>query len=780
MSKKHKHRPTSTFSPADLRPRIDRARREGRFQQALELTKQLHKYEPTPDNLDLLKEVYLGRARQLRTQGQTRDALTVLDVASRLDGMSPGWLERLCEEMAQCGEIARTLALIEKLPDPAPANRILARVADAAVQRQAAGRAALPPPQQADFDRIVLAFQQIESGQDETARQTLQGIGLRSPFLEWKLLLRGLQAYWQNDDERALENWQRLTPERLPARLAAPFRFRIDSAFRAAQTPATQTTLQKQIDGLQGSTLLPQLRTLQATLARSHVERGYQRGMATALRQAEALLPALRQEAPRLVPRLATCFYWHILETGPDDLLRYQRVFGPPPDDPHFYRLQALGYERADELDVAHHFWQQYEREIAAHPQKWPGDQAAHARALIWQHMGHNAASVPEPSKKSRRRSFALFDEEGPFKPLDPSAEKCFQKSLELAPDLLEAHEALVRYHLEAKREGKAEKAARQLLQHFPNHVPTLELLSDLRRKRGDYAAALELIQQALRGNALDRRLRRKVSDAHLLLARAHVEFGRFDEARQQFQAALDQSSGPDGSMILAHWAACEFKASDEARAEELLQQALARTTAPVGVSYLLLAEVQRLKLARSLKTRFEQDLKNGLATPTVDGAVFLTRILAGLHIGGVKYHGQKGHTQKVLSYIYKARNLDFTEPKLEELCRNLLDMEAYPQARRFANIGERSYLDSPVFPYLHALAWIQEKGRRVPTWQVVPKLKRARSLAQAQPPNERRDRMLEDIDKHLQELNPFDLDFLGRMFGFGQEDDYDDTDEDW
>lgn len=773
MTKKHKHHQTSTFSPADLRPRIDRARQEGRFQQALELTKQLHKYEPTPANLELLTEVYLGRARQLRNQGQTRDAVTVLDVAARLEGASPTWRERLAQEMALCGEVGRTLTLLENLPDPATAQRILAYIADAAMQQEAAGRAALPPALRDDFDRIVLAFQQVESGQDEAAREALQGIGLRSPFLEWKLLLRGLQAYWKNEEDRAVENWQRLTPERLPARLAAPFRIRIDSAFRAAQPAATQAVLQKLFDRLQGSTLLPQLRSLQAALA-------HKSKMATALRQVETLLPALRKETPQLVSRFAACFYWHILETGPDDLLRYQRVFGQPPDDPHFHRLQALGYERAGELHLAHQHWQEYEREIASQTQKWPGDQADHARAFIWQHMGQNAASIPEPLKKPKRRSFALFDEDDPLAPLNPPAEKCFQKSLELAPDLLETHEALVRYHLEAKRESKAEKAARQLLQHFPDHVPTLELLSDLRLDRGDYAAALELIEQAMKGNALDRRLRRKVSDAHLLLARAHVESGRFDEARQQFQASLDLSSGSDGSMILAHWAACEFKAGDDVRAEELLQQALARTAAPVGVSYLLLTEVLRLKLDRALKKRFEQDLKSGLTTPNPDAAVFLTRILAGLHTGGVQYIGQKGHTQKALSYIYKSRNLDFSEPQLEELCRNLLDMDAYAQTRRFANIGERHYPENPVFPYLHALAWIQEKGRRAPTWQVVPILKRARMLAQAQPSNERRDRMLEDIEKHLHEWNPFDLDFLGRVFGFGDEDDDDDTDEDW
>ena len=772
MSKKHKHHHTTAYSPEELRRRVDRARQEGRFQQALELTKQLHKHEPTPTHLELLKEVYLGRARQLRNQGLTRDALTVLDVASHLDGTSPAWLERLAQEMALCGEVRRTLALIDNLPDPASAQRILAYVADAAVQQEAAGRAALPPALQADFDRILLAFAQVELGQDEQARETLQGVGLRSPFLEWKLLLRGLQAYWQNEDERAVENWQRLTSERLPARLAAPFRFRIDAAFRAAQLPATQAALNKQADRLQGSTLLSQLRSLQATLA-------HKGKTAAALRQVEALLPMLRQEATQLVSRLAACFYWQILESGPDDILRYQRVFGPPPDDPHFHRLQAIGYERADELRLAHRHWQQYEQEISAHPEKWPGDQANHARALIWQRMGQNAASIPEPKRKQRGRSFGMFGDMDSFAALDPSAEKCFQKSLALAPDLLETHEALVRYHLEGKREGKAEKSARQLLQHFPDHVPTLELLSDLRRKHGDYGVALELIEQALRGNALDRQLRRKASDAHLLLARARVETDYFDEARLQFQSALDLSSGSDGSMILAHWAACEFKAGQTTQAEQLIQQALSRTTAPVGISYLLLTEVLRLKLDRALKKRFEQDLKSGLAMPNQEGAVFLTRILAGLHSGDIRYIGQKGHMQKVLSYIYKSRELNFTEPQLEELCRNLIDMEAYPQARRSANIGERCYPDSPFFPYLHALAWIEQQGRHVPTWQVVPLLKRARSLAHAQPSNERRDHMLEEIDKHLHDLNPFDFDFLGRIFGFG-EDDNADADDDW
>src|SRR5262249_31772495 len=148
------------------------------------------------------------------------------------------------------------------------------------------------------FDLVQQAFKQVEAGQDEEARAALQNIGLQSPFLEWKLLLRGLIAYYQNDDARAVENWQRLNAELLPARLAAPLRFAIDKDFRAAQPPATQTALQQQADRLQGSGLVPALRGIQKAIVNEHQ-------LPQAFRQAENVLPTLRHDAPHQVPRLA-------------------------------------------------------------------------------------------------------------------------------------------------------------------------------------------------------------------------------------------------------------------------------------------------------------------------------------------------------------------------------------------------------------------------------------------------------------------------------------------
>ena len=100
---KHHHAPTSA---ADLRPRIDRAAAEGRFQQALELTKQLYRYEPTPAHKQLLLNTYLGRARQLRSSGYTRDAITVINAGLSVDGADLPWLEQAAQELAACGDAA--------------------------------------------------------------------------------------------------------------------------------------------------------------------------------------------------------------------------------------------------------------------------------------------------------------------------------------------------------------------------------------------------------------------------------------------------------------------------------------------------------------------------------------------------------------------------------------------------------------------------------------------------------------------------------------------------
>jgi tetratricopeptide (TPR) repeat protein len=762
------------LSSADLADRVRKALTESRTQQALELAKQLQKQEPTAVHLALLKEAYLQRAQHLRSQGYERDAGTTLLAGVPYAGDDSLWLAKVAEELAACGHGKQAMELLP--PTSRIRERVVAKAADQAVGQREAGRNLMPEELRGQFDRVLQAFKHLESGQDEQAREALQEIGLQSPFLEWKLMLRGLAAYYQKDDARAVENWSRLSNDRLPARLVAPLRFSIDSAYRTAQEPKAQAFLQKQADRLQDVGPIHVLRDIRSALATG-------KGLAQAFRLIEGVLPALKELGPHLVPRLAYCFYWAIIQKGtPEDMTRYRRVFGDPVDDPGLVRVRALAAEHFADLTPAHALWQQYEQTVTANPAAWPGEQATRVRALIWAHMGKNAAFIPDDRQMAKLPQF-LRDHPDRPRALNPNADTCFRRSIELAPDQLEPYEALFHYYQDRKKAKKAEQAARRLLKQFPDHVPTLEALADLRTEQHDYPEALTLLQRALKLNPLHGLLRLKLRNAHLFNARAHTEAGRFEEARAAYRTSLAIDNRHEG-QVLCRWAACEFKAGEPARAEELLQQASAKTSSHMDIALNMLIEVIRLKLARQLKARFDQEFKESLAEPpSAEGAAAATLTMASYRISGVSYVGQKTHEKKVLAYLAKARpTANFGEEQLRNICAALLALNAHGPLRTFAQVGRRRFPTNPHFPWLEAESYIAQSKGRMLTWRVQPLLNEAERLAQQSAQDPGTKELLKQIQERqemMRALNPF-----GRMFDeafgdFGDGDDWDEEDGD-
>jgi len=757
LARKSNTAATPHVTLSQVKFRLARALNEGRFTQALELAKQVYRAEPSATNQDALFNAYLGRGRELRAQHKLRDAATTLQDVVRLVDGNPSRLLPLAEELAACGEPRQALLLVQHEPDSAARQRVFARAADVAVRREETGRALLPDEMRGDFDRVLRAFAALEAGQDQAAREVLQRIGLRSPFLEWKLLLRGMLAYYQNDDARAIDNWQRLDAERLPARLAAPLRARIDAAYRLAQPPAAQNSLRQQSDRLQDPGLALQLRIIQSSLAKEG-------DWGTAFRAAETLLPALRQQAPDLVPRLAACFYWAIINSGyPDDVPRYVRAFGLPPDDPDFHRLQALACERHHDLAGSHPHWRNFEKSIAANPVGWPGEEGKRARALIWLHAGRNAAKTGITDRIPGLPRF-LRDHPDRPKPLKPSADKCYENSIKLAPDLLGAHEALFAYHRENQDSTKAEKAARQLLQRFPDHGPTLEGLADLLGQTDRHAEALESLSRALHHHPLDRDLRAKLGIARLHHARSLAEAGRFEEARAEFLAALDSKDSSDESSVLWKWAACEFKAGDNARAEELLGQARERSATRLAVAFGMAIEASRFKLPRPLKTRLDREFADALTEPPTTASAVAALELAAVHrVLGIEYTGQKTHEKKVLAYLDGTSSSDFTEPAFAEVCKSLLALKAVRALRAYCKRAARRFPRAAIFPFLEAESYFVRGPERVRgAWQAGPLLDTAHRLAMEMPSNEQRTRLLQQISDRKKLVQLLDFGPLG------------------
>ncbi|HKB04026.1 MAG TPA: hypothetical protein VKD90_17520, partial [Gemmataceae bacterium] len=369
---------------APLARRIETALKDGRLPHALELARQLARDRPGPDAQALLRRCYLALGESLVHRGSFRDAHALLAEAERLAVDDPAWWERLAELRADLGDHTRALQLLAKAPGSTARARVMGRVADRAMRDGAAGKELLPPELHSQFEAVHQAFAQYEAGRDDAARETLNAIGLSSPFLEWKLLVRGLIAWAADDTARALENWSRLVPDRLSARLAAPFRLVADKRYASALPADRLATVTRQADQLAGG-LGEALRRLRKQLASEET-------IPDALETARAIVPELKRAVPSLVPRLANVLYWALVSGGqPEDLPRYSRAFGPPVDDPQYYRLQALVMEQMRRLDLAHAFWKKYEEWIVRTPARWPGPQAARARALVLERMGRIA-----------------------------------------------------------------------------------------------------------------------------------------------------------------------------------------------------------------------------------------------------------------------------------------------------------------------------------------------------------------------------------------------------
>jgi tetratricopeptide (TPR) repeat protein len=768
--KQHGFRPPDTGT---LAQRAENAIHEGRFAHARELAGSLVRQTDTPAHRDLFVRATLGRANELQATGHLHDAAAVLaGIFNYLE--DPAQVKLVAETLARSGDLAQAHRLAEKVNDPQLPRRLLAFAVDADMRDRWRGHVLLPAELHPHRDLLRRVFTELHAGQDDKVLESLQGIGLASPYLEWKVFVRGLLAYYQEDDARALDNWQRLSSERLPFRLAAPFRASLDPRYRKAQPAETQRALLSQLERLQGGGSASNVRALQKPLADGH-------HLAQAFRQVESVLPALRAEAPHLVPRLAACFFWAIIDHGfPEDAKRYQRVFGTPPEDPQLWRLEALALEHRGDLEAAHEAWGNLERSLAEHAAALPAEHVRRMRAMIWQHMGHNADiaadSPPLPSSP-----FDYY--EGPPGPLKPSAEQCFAEALKLAPEQLAAHVAVVQHFLDHNKRGKALQAAKRLLKQFPDHVSTLTAAGDISLENGSYKDALALFQRALEVNPLDARLRARLCAAHTAQAGAQVEAGDFDRARAGFKTALSLAEADDKTAILASWAACEFKAGVPDQAEELLGQAGSAPGQALAVAYQMLVSSIRFKLGKPLKTRFEAELNRLLAEPPdVAAAVALARLAAGLARAGVKYVGQKTHEKKVVAYVDRARHGDFNEGQLLQLCAALPTLKAVRLLQNFFQTGQQRFPSNPRF-YVAELDYLMSLPRhRWQPWRVQPLVAKIRELASALPAAEREAllKRVQEAEDELIAANPFarlfgNMDPMGR---FGFEEDGDDDDE--
>jgi hypothetical protein len=627
---------------------------------------------------------------------------------------------------------------------PQPAAR--EHPADRAVRLR--DRTALPAELHAGYDAVLAAFEKYEAGDDDGARAALQAVGLQSPFLEWKLLLRGLVAYSAGDDGRALENWQRLGADRLPARLAAPLRAALDPAFKRTQSAAAVAALDRQLDLLTSDGLLAGLRQLRADLSRD-------RSLTAAFRRAEQVLPLLRRQAPHLVGRLANCFYRAILHHGePSDLPRYRKLFGPPADDPEFHRLEAQAREDGKDDESANRHWAAYEAWLGSNPPGWPADLSRRVRALILHRMAaHAAALADDPNRELREMMSSFFGRtrtpRRPAPPPDPTP--LWRRAVELAPDWEAPTRALFERLVTLNRGDEAERVALKLLDHNPTALGAMGALAGRFSLSGRAAEALDLRVKALAANPLDKALRVQTAYAYVAAARRQALDGDLAGADRTLDAGrvLCEENTPAGYLGLRSVVARKAGRADEA--DRLRDLAHVVPNGRLAAVFFLAVDAGLLKLKPADRRPAEQDLTAALAGPaTAVEASLLYAAWDMYFLEGITYRGQKAQEKKIHALILRVPESAGPAPDFEVLARSVALRNEWKLAEKLAGLLRSKFPDNPVFPLLLAEAEFAKADGMPRPHRVARHLRDALKLAERSP--EARHRDLLDRIRRLQE----------------------------
>jgi hypothetical protein len=201
--------------------------------------------------------------------------------------------------------------------------------------------------------------------------------------------------------------------------------------------------------------------------------------------------------------------------------------------------------------------------------------------------------------------------------------------------------------------------------------------------------------------------------------------------------------------------------------------------------AYCMVTEAIRLKLPKPLKTRFETAFIDGLRNmPTGKDITALVLYHAAVFEQNPLYTGAKTHQIKILKFVDQAKKAPFTSTQLHELCRALLQLQAWKRLGAFSKRGHKEFRSDPAFVYYEAMSILAGNEFDRSTWKAEDLLKKAQRLAAAQPREAQNEAINEQIRKQLMlmaAMNPFGgmMDIFGGPLDHFEDDEFDNGDFD-
>ncbi|MCA9161657.1 MAG: tetratricopeptide repeat protein [Planctomycetales bacterium] len=719
---------------------------KGNAKDALKQAKLLVRGAPLPDHRVLLERAYLGRIQQLVDRRQLPEGRAILRELLSLNPTHPDVLAGLPRLKIVLGETVDESTLFQQNP------AMLTEICDQAVLDSQ-----LVAPTIQGLDRQVEsvrgALVDVEQQRWDEAIAKLKEIPRQSPLSDWRMFVRGLIAFYQRDEQRQNDNWQRLDSERSAFQIAQTLLAASDQPHQPSS--AVSSSLKRLMYATPGNQSVVELRRL-VDIWESDERQKFPHAL-------RSFIEKYKTSQPELVEALTDFAWREYVEMGNEFVLRIvSRSVQGPSHDPHWRRALVLLRESVGE--DPRELWNSVFEEV---PRLacFTEDERSIATALIHVHIARQCREQLR-ILRSDERFDSLVD--GVIR----DGIRHFQDAAKFWPSLKSAYAELVDLYQELERSDEAMETLEKAVRQFPDDF-------DLRVRIASVALGADKLDEAEPHLAAASRLKpRDPILATLKINRCLSLIGHLTRKRQ-FEAAREQvaeyreltSRIEDVPSFYCDLiaAAVEYKAKRESAAEEFVRRAEATLVDPTPAWAYLTSLAVRYRLPKGVKDLYVDRMQAGLnGKPRSETVGELARLLRRMQLADVQYTGRYTLERLTLAYAERMDQAKFHEGDLLDLMHWLYSAPRWRHAlERFAHGAVKRFPDHRWFQYFAGGCEIERGGRARDVQFARWCLTRAYDqFAKAETPEEQAvyykiEKMLEalDFDERRSLFGPIDVD---------------------
>ena len=697
---------------------VQRELAKGDFKNALKISKDCYRSNTSPSIRRVLELAYAGRIRQLYEMGLIAEAQAALENLLELGPSVPEVIQAVPPLRVLVGHKGvDTAAVFAENP------ALLKTLVDQAVRDDQR-----PIPKAAGCEEQIrevrLALLDVQRGDDAEALRRLDLIGRASPLADWKLFLRGLIGFYQRDDERMKQNWQRLDPMRPAFRISSVLlkaigqpleetpRFDMDSRIhrlgRLLYRDSPFNDLQK-LESLysdDGFAFVSQFKAFRAQYGKSHPQ------------MIVAIVDMLWKRAVR--------------QRDPEMLDVVMHVCAAPAWDPNWNRAQALVNETIDDdgPEEFEKYWTAYVEDLRNLTSIRPADRNL-AIGLVELRAGRLLAQYALENDlwmSDSEQELELSVDDVAELPFATEAINHLNQALKVCPGIKDAYLQLIRIFDELELDSQSADVCTRLLAAFPDdfsgHIRMAEynLAKNRPHQAERHVIALERLQPRNRATVVVR------WNYQLATIRSATLKKKFDEARRQL-ADLNLSLLPDSAAPISVYRACiEYCAGNSQIADQYVNEIVQRTSNPAQVWLYFCENSRRFSLPRELIKRFTAAFESSLAGAlTANELGALAQYFVSCRDDNIQFTGRTALERLLFKRIEVSDGKTFEVLDLERVCKFLL--AAFPRRKgtdRIVRMGNNRFPDSAYLCYASAVLEWAVGPRRADLEFVVTRLQRA------------------------------------------------------